>query len=120
MIQGLRTLATDSRVTQYLLQGGRIEPAVPEASLDRLAGTETPVADFQEAADQLGVRADEEMEKSDDLRNAVHELEDSYESIVEQMTGGIVDADGSDDLPSPDELLADVERFLQGEANDKT
>lgn len=89
-------------------------------ALDRLAATETPVDDFQEAANQLGVRADEEMEKSDDLRTAVHELEDSYESIVEQMTGGIVDADGSDELPSPDELLADVERFLQGEANDKT
>lgn len=87
-------------------------------SLDRLAGTTTPVDDFQEAADQLGVRASEEMEKSDDLRQAVHELEDSYESIVEQMTGGVPDATGSDELPSPDELLRDVERFLQGESTD--
>lgn len=87
-------------------------------SLDRLAGTDTPVDDFQEAADQLGVRASEEMEKSDDLRHAVHELEDGYEAIVEQMTGGVPDTEGSDELPSPDELLRDVERFLQGEAND--
>jgi len=87
-------------------------------SVDQLAGTETPVDDFQEAADQLGVRADEEMEKSDDLRTAVHELEDNYESIVEQMTGEVVDTEDNDELPSPDELLRDVERFLQGESSD--
>lgn len=87
-------------------------------AVDRLAGTSTPVDDFQEAADQLAVRASEEMEKSDDLRQAVHELEDSYEAIVEQMTGGVPDTETSDELPSPDELLRDVERFLQGETND--
>lgn len=86
-------------------------------AVDRLAGTTTPVDDFQEAADQLAVRADEEMERSDDLRRAVHELEEGYESIVEQMTGDVVDTSQSDELPSPDELLRDVERFLQGEAN---
>lgn len=87
-------------------------------SIDRLAGTTTPVDDFQEAADQLGVRATEEMEKSEDLRTAVHDLEDGYEAIVEQMTGNVPDDAGSDELPSPDELLRDVERFLQGEKND--
>ena len=88
------------------------------AAVDRLAGTSTPVDDFQQAADQLGVRADEEMERSDDLRRAVLELEDGYEAIVEQMTGGGADSSASDELPSPDELLRDVERFLQGESND--
>ncbi len=88
-------------------------------AVDRLAGTTTPVDDFQQAADQLGVRADEEMEKSDDLRRAVLELEDGYEAIVEQMTGGVVETPAdSDGLPSPDEVLRDVERFLQGESND--
>jgi predicted ATP-grasp superfamily ATP-dependent carboligase len=86
-------------------------------SIDRLAGTVTPVDDFQEAADQLGRRADEEMEKSDDLRTAVHELEDSYESIVEQMTGETLEVSDSDELPSPDELLRDVERFLKGDTD---
>lgn len=88
-------------------------------ALNRLAGTQAPVDDFQEAAEQLGIRATEEMEKSDDLRRAVHELEDNYESIVEQMTGEVTDASGSDELPSPDELLRDVERFLQGESTDQ-
>jgi len=88
-------------------------------AVDRLAGTTTSVDDFQTAADQLGVRADEEMEKSEDLRRAVHDLEEGYEAIVEQMNGGGVESaeSGSDELPSPDELLRDVERFLQGEAN---
>ncbi|MDA0353312.1 MAG: PAC2 family protein [Chloroflexi bacterium] len=85
-------------------------------SIDRLAGTETPTDDFQEAADQLGVRANEEMERSEDLRRAVHELEDSYESIVEQMTGEVTGATPGDELPSHTELLRDVERFLQGES----
>ena len=87
-------------------------------SVDRLVGTTTPVDDFQEAADQLGVRASEEMERSDDLRQAVHDLEESYEAIVEQMTGGVPDSSEADELPSPDELLRDVERFLQGETSD--
>ena len=87
-------------------------------AVDRLAGTKTPVNEFQEAADQLSVRADDEMVRSDDLRTAVHELEENYESIVEQMSGNVAEPSDSDELPSPEELLRDVERFLQGESTD--
>lgn len=86
-------------------------------SIDQLAGTSTSIDEFKEAAEQLNTRADEEMERSEDLRRAVLELEDGYESILEQMKGN--DPDGtSDELPSSDEVLRDVERFLQGETTD--
>lgn len=86
-------------------------------SIDRLAGTNTSIDEFQEAAEELNIRADEEMGRSEDLRRAVLELEDGYEAILEQMSGNDPD-NSSDELPSSDEVLRDVERFLQGETSD--
>ena len=80
------------------------------ASLDRLAGTETPLPPVEAAADQLRARATEEMAKNDELREAVSTLEQNYEAIVAQLTGEAA----TDELPSSADLLADVERFLRG------
>ena len=85
--------------------------------LDRLAGSETPLDDVQVTADELRGRADEEMENSEEFRKAVEEMERSYENVASDFTGADLDDDDDDDdeLPSSDDILRDVERFLRQE-----
>ena len=83
--------------------------------LDRLAGSETPLDEVQETADELRGRADEEMTNSEEFRDAVQEMERSYENVASDFTGtgATAAAEGSDELPSSDDILRDVERFLR-------
>jgi len=83
--------------------------------LDRLAGSKTPLDEVQETADELRGRADEEMANSEEFRHAVQEMERSYENVASDFTGtgATAAAEGSDELPSADDLLRDVERFLR-------
>ena len=84
--------------------------------LDRLAGSETPLDDVQETADELRGRADEEMANSEEFRDAVQEMERSYENVASDFTGtGTGTTAESDELPSSDDILRDVERFLRQE-----
>lgn len=83
--------------------------------LDRFAGSETPLDEVQETADELLARADEEMANSDEFRDAVEEMERSYESVASDFTGATSGDDQGDELPSSDDILRDVERFLRQE-----
>lgn len=80
--------------------------------IDRLAGSETPLTDVQKTADELRQRADEEMARSDEFREAVEEMERGYENVASDFTGagGTIE---SEELPSADDILSDVERFLR-------
>lgn len=83
--------------------------------LDRLAGSETPLDEVQVTADELRDRADEEMKNSEEFREAVQEMERNYENVSGNFTGVGTTDEGSDELPSSDDILRDVERFLRQE-----
>ena len=84
--------------------------------LDRLVGAETAPGDFEQAATSVRTQADEQMAQSPEVRDAVREMEEQYESMAAM---GREDEDGgTSDLPSADELLGDVERFLANEGDD--
>jgi proteasome assembly chaperone (PAC2) family protein len=83
--------------------------------LDRLAGSETPLDDVQVTADELRTRADEEMRNSEEFRDAVEEMERSYENVSSSFTGAGTADEERDELPSSDDILRDVERFLRQE-----
>ncbi len=87
--------------------------------LDRLAGSETPLDDVRETADELRGRADEEMTNSEEFRDAIQEMERNYENMASDFTGAGASAtaatEESDELPSSDDILRDVERFLRQE-----
>lgn len=80
--------------------------------IDRLAGSETPLDDVQKTADELRERADEEMKNSEEFREAVEEMERGYENVASGFTGAAAEAE-TDELPSADDILSDVERFLR-------
>ena len=83
-------------------------------TLDRILQTETPSGDFEEAAESVRARADEQMQVSDEVREAVQAMEEQYESIAGATSRNAGDAS---DLPSASELLDDVERFLSNEGD---
>ena len=77
---------------------------------DRLVGTKTTLSEFESAADDLKTRADQEMASSEEFRRALEEMEASYEEVINNFTGRI---NTDDDLPSSDDILRDVEKFLR-------
>ena len=86
-------------------------------ALDRMLGVSTGVADYEEAAANVRAQADEQMARSSEVRDAVRAMEEQYESMAGTLQGGRGD-EGSSDLPSADELLGDVERFLASESDE--
>ena len=86
--------------------------ALTEA-MDRLAGTQTPLDEIRDHAEQVRARADEEMRRSDEVRSAVEQMEAQYESVAAAAGGPLLDAADQSELPSPDDLLQDIERFLR-------
>ena len=85
--------------------------------LDRLMGTQTTPGEFEQAATNVRAQADEQMEQSSEVREAVHQMEEQYESMAGMGSASDDDA-GASDLPSADELLGDVERSLANEGDD--
>tara|TARA_B100000029_G_scaffold516822_1_gene635269 strand:- start:10803 stop:11711 length:909 start_codon:yes stop_codon:yes gene_type:complete len=80
---------------------------------DRVAGTKTSLTDFENAANDLKNRADQEMSSSGEFRRALEEMEASYEEVINNFTGRDNSPSNEDDLPSSDDILRDVEKFLR-------
>jgi len=57
------------------------------------------------------------MTNSEEFRDAVQEMERNYENMASDFTGAGATAatEESDELPSSDDILRDVERFLRQE-----
>jgi hypothetical protein len=87
--------------------------ALTEA-LDRLLGTRTPLDELRTRAAEIRARADEELTRSEQLREAVERMEAEYESLL-AGSGAPPAPAGDGELPSSDEVLRDVERFLRGD-----
>ncbi len=83
--------------------------------LDRLLGAQTAPGDFDEAVARVREQADEQMEQSPEVRDAVRQMEEQYESMPGMDRAADDDAS---DLPSADDLLGDVERFLANGGGD--
>lgn len=79
-------------------------------TLDRLLGAETPSGDYEEAATSVRAQADEQMESSAEVRDAVRQMEEQYESIAGEAAGGGSELSVSD-------ILDDVERFLSNDGD---
>ncbi|MDA1061896.1 MAG: PAC2 family protein [Chloroflexi bacterium] len=82
--------------------------------LDQLLGTHTGPGDFERMAARVRAQADEQVARSPEVRDAVHEMEEQYEAMAAL---GHSDT-GASDLPSADDLLGDVERFLASDGDD--
>ncbi|MEZ4554480.1 MAG: PAC2 family protein [Dehalococcoidia bacterium] len=89
--------------------------AVIEAC-DRLCRTRTDLDAIRELAEQVLAKADEAVRESSELAEALRRMEEEYDAMVADSASRSPSADEDEDsLPSPDELLRDVEAFLNQE-----
>ncbi len=87
--------------------------------LDDLLGLSTPLEEFRSAWDKVRAQADRQMEESAEVRDAVRAMEEQYESIASgTQASEQVEPGASEDPPSAEGLLGDIERFLSEEAGD--
>jgi hypothetical protein len=84
------------------------------AAFDRLCELDTDVAQIRELADQVSAKADESVAESAELAEAIRQMEEQYDAIAGDAPGSGGDG-GEDALPSPSELLREVEAFLNKE-----
>lgn len=81
---------------------------------DRLCETQTDIDEFRRLAEEVKAKADEGVGESSDLAQALRQMEEQYDAMVAgNPPGGAASED--DPLPSSDELLRDVEAFLNQE-----
>ena len=78
-------------------------------TLDRLLGVETPSGEYEEAAASVRAQADEQMDVSAEVRDAVRSMEEQYESIAGEAGAG------DSELPPVSDILEDVERFFSND-----
>ena len=75
------------------------------------SGLRLPLADLDEAAVRNREAIDREVEQSDEVRTLVHALEEQYDAYTRGADRSLL-AESEQDLPSADELGAELERFL--------
>jgi predicted ATP-grasp superfamily ATP-dependent carboligase len=106
-------------VPHYLAQTDY--PAAAQALLEQLARTgslQLPLNALNEAAAEIKVKVDEQVEASSDVAQVVAALERQYDAfIAAQENRSLLTRD--EDLPSGDELGAEFERFLAQQAEKK-
>lgn len=83
---------------------------------DRLCQTRTDIDEIRQLAEQVKARADEAVGESSELADAVRQMEEQYDAMVADAASPHRGEErGEDSLPSPDELLRDVQAFLNKE-----
>src|SRR3984893_14307204 len=106
-------------VPHYLTQTDY--PAAAQALLEQLAKTGSlhlPLKALTEAAEEVKVKVDEQVEASAEVAQVVTALERQYDAfIAAQEERSLLTRD--EDLPSGDELGAEFERFLAQQAEKK-
>ncbi|HVM64444.1 MAG TPA: PAC2 family protein [Acidimicrobiales bacterium] len=103
---GISSVGLWARVPHYVVS--MPYPAASAALIDGLgsvAGLALPSAELHEAATRTRARIDELIAASDEHRVMVSQLESQVDSV-----------EGIDRLPSGDEIAAELERFLRGDA----
>lgn len=82
---------------------------------DRLCETRTDIDEIRELAEQVRAKADEGAGDSSELAEALRQMEAQYDAMVGDVADPHREEEGEDSLPSSDELLRDVEAFLNQE-----
>jgi len=115
---GLTTLGLWARIPHYI--AGEY-PEAARALLERLTGylgTPVDLMPFDEAVTDNRAKLDLAAASSDEVTEHVHQLERLYDAELEAERLADVDAAGSDfteaQVPSADDLAAEIERFLRG------
>ena len=96
-------------------------PAAAQALLEQLAKTGSlhlPLKALTEAAEEVKVKVDEQVDASAEVAQVVTALERQYDAFIDaQENRSLLTRD--EDLPSGDELGAEFERFLAQQADKK-
>jgi hypothetical protein len=87
-------------------------------AFDRLCQTRTDVERIRELAQQVRAKADESIQESAELAEAIRQMEEQYETLAEPAASVGGNDGGEDALPSPGDLLRDVEAFLNRAKDD--
>jgi predicted ATP-grasp superfamily ATP-dependent carboligase len=121
---GLTTLGLWARLPHYVATD---YPAAAKALLERFsayAGIPVDVTGFEEAIEEQRIQLDEAASASEEITEHVRGLESMYDAVVEaerqQRFEGLDDPlEGlaPEQVPSGDEIAAEVERFLRGRAD---
>lgn len=106
---GVDTIGLAATIPPYLAQAEY--PTAAAALLRELAartGLSFPLAALDAAADTARIAIDKQIAQSSEVQNLLHALEEQYDSYSRQQEDRL----DADDLPSADELGAELERFL--------
>jgi hypothetical protein len=85
--------------------------------LERIGGLVLPKGDLAEDADRTRNRLDTAVAANHEHQSMLHQLELRHDQLVAESTSD--DASPLADLPSADELAAEVERFLRDQGKDR-
>jgi predicted ATP-grasp superfamily ATP-dependent carboligase len=119
---GLTTLGLWARLPHYVATD---YPAASKALLERFsayAGTPVDVTGFEEAIEEQRVQLDEAAAASEEIIEHVRGLESMYDAVLEaereqRSDEGPLQGLAPEEVPSGDEIAAEVERFLRGRAD---
>lgn len=121
---GVSTLGLWARLPHYVATD---YPAAAKALLERFSaytGTPVDVTGFDEAIEEQRVQLDEAAAASEEITEHVRGLESMYDAVLEaeRVERTEADTDGlqgmtPEQVPSGDEIAAEVERFLRGRAD---
>ena len=81
--------------------------------IDRGYGTSTPLAGLEERSEEFAQQVQEAMEQSDEASTYIQTLEEQFDANAPET-----DESGGE-LPTSDELLGDLERFLRQQREDR-
>lgn len=81
-------------------------------AIDRGYGTSTPLAGLEERSAEFATQVHEAMEQSDEASTYIHTLEEQFDANAPAP-------DDAGELPTSDELLGDLERFLRQQREDR-
>lgn len=101
-----------AHVPHYLAQNSY--PAAADAlltSVSRASGLALPTGPLHEAAEALRATVDDQVAASDEVAAQVHNLEQQYDALIQSRQSRHL-LPGEDELPTADELGAELERFL--------
>jgi hypothetical protein len=122
---GLTTLGLWARLPHYVATD---YPAASKALLERFSaytGTPVDTSGFDEAIEDQRAQLDEAAAASEEITEHVEGLESMYDAVIEAERlermepsgGGGLDGLSPEQVPSGDEIAAELERFLRGRAD---
>lgn len=82
------------------------------AELMRVSGLELPTDGLRPAAERVTAEVNDQIDRSEEISGVVRKLEEQFDEAAESRTSRSLLASGVEELPSADEIGAELERFL--------